>query len=104
MRARILVDCSKLDIDVIDPLATQNILYSGTSASLIQFGAIISLLFNRPMRSPNITATGVMTLSPDGRILPVGSLNQKLIAAHKKGISHILIPYDNLGDLDSLDP
>ena len=46
--------------------------------------------------------TGEITLR--GRVLPIGGLKEKSMAAYKAGIKTVVIPYDNIADLDEVDP
>ena len=65
------------------------------------FTAITSLLLNAPVRS-DIAMTGEISLR--GNVLPVGGIKEKLVAAHRAGMSMVLIPYQNERDLDDLPP
>jgi ATP-dependent Lon protease len=58
--------------------------------------AIISSLSQRPIRS-DVALTGEITLR--GRVLPIGGLKEKVLAAHRIGIRTILLPEDNEADL-----
>ena len=44
--------------------------------------------------------TGEITLR--GRVLPIGGLKEKAVAAHRNGLRHVLIPYQNLRDLEEV--
>ena len=44
--------------------------------------------------------TGEVTLQ--GRVLPIGGLKQKVLAAHRAGLTDVVIPFDNEGDLDDV--
>ena len=46
--------------------------------------------------------TGEITLR--GRVLPIGGLKEKSMAAYRAGIKTVIIPYDNIADLDEVDP
>ena len=46
--------------------------------------------------------TGEITLR--GRVLPIGGLKEKSMAAYRAGIKTVVIPYDNIADLDEVDP
>jgi ATP-dependent Lon protease len=61
--------------------------------------AIASLFSGRPVRS-EVAMTGEMTLR--GRVLPVGGIKMKLLAAHRAGLTTILLPKRNEKDLDDL--
>ena len=72
----------------------------GPSAGITMVTAIASILTDTKVRS-DVAMTGEITLS--GRVLPIGGLKEKLIAAHKAGIKTALIPRKNyerdLGDI-----
>jgi ATP-dependent Lon protease len=61
--------------------------------------AITSLLTGRPVRS-DVAMTGEVSLT--GRVLPIGGVKQKLLAAHRAGITTVLIPARNEPDLDDV--
>jgi ATP-dependent Lon protease len=73
----------------------------GPSAGITMTTALVSLLTGRPVRS-DVAMTGEVTLS--GRVLPIGGLKQKLLAAHRAGITHVVIPHRNEADLDDVPP
>ncbi|MDQ4078610.1 MAG: hypothetical protein M3220_20510, partial [Chloroflexota bacterium] len=71
----------------------------GPSAGITMVTAIVSLLTHRPVRS-NVGMTGEITLR--GRVLPVGGIKQKVLAAHRAGLDTIILPKRNEKDLDDL--
>jgi ATP-dependent Lon protease len=71
----------------------------GPSAGVTMTTALASLLSGRPVR-PDVAMTGEVSLT--GRVLPIGGVKQKLLAAHRAGISTVLIPQRNEPDLDDV--
>jgi len=71
----------------------------GPSAGVTITTAIVSLLTGRLVR-PDLAMTGEVTLR--GLVLPVGGIKEKLIAAHRAGMRHVLIPAKNEKDLREL--
>ena len=69
----------------------------GPSAGVTMTTALASLLSGRPVRS-DVAMTGEVSLT--GRVLPIGGVKQKLLAAHRVGITTVLIPQRNEPDLD----
>ena len=63
--------------------------------------AIMSALSGRPVRR-DVAMTGELTLR--GRVLPVGGIKEKVLAAHRAGIRTIVLPRRNLKDLDDVTP
>ena len=72
----------------------------GPSAGVTLCTALVSELTHKPVRR-NIAMTGELTLT--GRVLPIGGLREKTMAAYKYGCDTVLIPFDNRGDVEELD-
>jgi ATP-dependent Lon protease len=68
----------------------------GPSAGVVMFTSIASLIMGRKI-DPKLAMTGEITLR--GRILPIGGIKEKVLAAHRAGIVKILIPEENEKDL-----
>jgi ATP-dependent Lon protease len=71
----------------------------GPSAGITMTTALASLLSGRPVRA-DVAMTGEVSLT--GRVLPIGGVKQKLLAAHRAGISTVLLPRRNEPDLDDV--
>jgi ATP-dependent Lon protease len=71
----------------------------GPSAGVTMTTALASLLADRPVRS-TVGMTGEVTLQ--GRVLPIGGLKQKVLAAHRAGLKEVVLPKRNEGDLDDI--
>ena len=71
----------------------------GPSAGITLTTAMLSMLKNKKLKS-NMAMTGEITLT--GKILPIGGLREKLIAANRSGIKLVLIPSENKNDLDEI--
>lgn len=68
----------------------------GPSAGVVMFTSIASLIMGRKI-DPKLAMTGEITLR--GRILPIGGIKEKVLAAHRAGIEKILLPEENEKDL-----
>ena len=71
----------------------------GPSAGITMVTAIASLLARRPVKS-TVGMTGEVTLQ--GRVLPIGGLKQKVLAAHAAGLTELILPERNQPDLDDV--
>ncbi len=71
----------------------------GPSAGVTMTTALVSLLTDTPVR-PVVGMTGEVTLQ--GRVLPIGGLKQKVLAAHRAGLTEVILPARNEGDLDDV--
>jgi ATP-dependent Lon protease len=71
----------------------------GPSAGVTMVTALASVLSGRPVRS-DVAMTGEVSLT--GRVLPIGGVKQKLLAAHRAGITDVLLPARNEPDLDDV--
>ena len=71
----------------------------GPSAGVTMVTALTSLLTGRPVRS-TVAMTGEVTLQ--GNVLPIGGVKQKVLAAHRAGITDVVLPARNGGDLDDV--
>ena len=71
----------------------------GPSAGVAMCTSILSVLTGIPVRR-DVAMTGEITLR--GRVLAIGGLKEKLLAAHRGGIKKVLIPYDNAKDLPEI--
>jgi ATP-dependent Lon protease len=93
----------------IDPAAFEKTLHvhvpagavpkDGPSAGVTMVTALASLASGRPVRS-EVGMTGEVTLN--GRVLPIGGVKQKLLAAHRAGLTTVFLPKRNEADLDDV--
>lgn len=71
----------------------------GPSAGIAMCTALVSCLTGNPVKS-EVAMTGEISLR--GKVLPIGGLKEKLLAAHRGGIKTVLIPKDNVKDLEDI--
>ena len=71
----------------------------GPSAGVTMVTALVSLLTDKPVKS-TVGMTGEVTLQ--GRVLPIGGLKQKVLAAHAAGLTEVILPERNAPDLDDV--
>ena len=104
--AKSFVRSKSLDFGIIPPIFEKKDFHihvpegatpkDGPSAGIAMVTSIISSITEIPVNR-KIAMTGEVTVT--GQVLPIGGLKEKLLAAHRAGISHVLIPRDNEKDL-----
>ncbi|MDE3172075.1 MAG: endopeptidase La, partial [Gemmatimonadota bacterium] len=71
----------------------------GPSAGVTMATALVSAMADRPVRK-DVAMTGEISLR--GRVMPIGGLKEKVLGAHRAGITHIVLPRDNEADLEDI--
>jgi len=71
----------------------------GPSAGVAMLTALVSLLTGRKVRD-TVGMTGEITLQ--GKVLPIGGVKQKVLAAHRAGLKEVIVPRRNEADLDDV--
>lgn len=94
----ITTDFSKVDIHIHAPEGA--VPKDGPSAGITLTTALLSVLTKRSVKG-NVAMTGEVTLQ--GRVLPIGGLKEKAMAAYREGIKTVIIPYDNQPNLQDVD-
>jgi ATP-dependent Lon protease len=98
--AELGIDASALDTnDLHIHVPAGAVPKDGPSAGVTIFTALVSLLSNRPVR-PDTAMTGECSLR--GRVLPVGGIKAKVLAAHRAGIRRVILPEQNRRDIDDV--
>ncbi|MBN2723032.1 MAG: endopeptidase La [Deltaproteobacteria bacterium] len=87
----------KIDIHIHVPAGA--VPKDGPSAGITMFSSLLSLITGRKIRH-DIAMTGEITLQ--GRILPIGGIKEKSLAAHRANIRTLLIPFENSKDIDEI--
>ncbi|MBI4551850.1 MAG: endopeptidase La, partial [Candidatus Latescibacteria bacterium] len=89
------------DLEVHIHVPEGSIPKDGPSAGVAMAAALCSALSNRPVHG-NMAMTGEITLR--GNVLPVGGLNEKILAARRAGVTHVILPKRNEKDVNELPP
>jgi ATP-dependent Lon protease len=93
------VDPAVLDRNIHVHVPAGAVPKDGPSAGVTMVTALVSLATGRPVRS-EVGMTGEVTLN--GRVLPIGGVKQKLLAAQRAGLTEVFLPLRNEPDLDDV--
>ena len=96
---RLGIDSSVLDRSIHVHVPAGAVPKDGPSAGVTMVTALVSLATGRPVRS-EVGMTGEVTLN--GRVLPIGGVKQKLLAAQRAGLTEVFLPARNEADLDDV--
>jgi ATP-dependent Lon protease len=96
---RLGIDASVLDRNIHVHVPAGAVPKDGPSAGVTMVTALVSLATGRPVRS-EVGMTGEVTLN--GRVLPIGGVKQKLLAAQRAGLTEVFLPQRNEADLDDV--
>ncbi|MBU1564153.1 MAG: endopeptidase La [Proteobacteria bacterium] len=96
-----ILDTFFQDTDIHIHFPSGAISKDGPSAGITIFAALLSLLTKRPARR-DVALSGEMTLS--GRILPIGGIREKILAAKRAGVQCVLLPLANKEEIQALEP
>lgn len=97
--SKVLKDSDIENRDIHIHVPAGSIPKDGPSAGVTLLTTIASLLTNTPVNS-HLAMTGEISLR--GKVLPVGGIKEKVIAAHRSGIKTVLLPEENIKDLDDV--
>jgi ATP-dependent Lon protease len=94
-----ITDRTALDRDIHVHVPAGAVPKDGPSAGVTMVTALVSMATGRPVRS-DVGMTGEVTLN--GRVLPIGGVKQKLLAAQRSGLTTVFVPQRNEPDLDEV--
>jgi ATP-dependent Lon protease len=94
-----ITDRTALDRDIHVHVPAGAVPKDGPSAGVTMVTALVSMATGRPVRS-DVGMTGEVTLN--GRVLPIGGVKQKLLAAQRAGLTTVFVPQRNEPDLDEV--
>jgi len=97
--AELGIDADQLDQAIHLHVPAGAIPKDGPSAGITMTTALVSLFTGRKVRD-TVGMTGELTLQ--GRVLPIGGVKQKVLAAHRAGLDEVILPVRNADDLDEL--